>query len=298
MGRVGAGGARRAVSLELRAATVQDFPAIHSALLSELDADIPAARWRRLFEPGWSTDQEAPGFALWEGNYPVGFLATLHRPRPNDGKSRICNLSSWIVLEEHRGSALRLLGPLLARTDLTLVNLSPIPEVYPIFKGLGFRPLETEKFIAPVRPDLPLRIGRGGARVRWHDEPSEAGDAGPLRDHAGLVRRVDLVAEPGDAQGCASVLYSVRVQKGVRSIRLHHVPDPEIFRGALPSLWRGWLIRHRAPVVEYDARILRGTRLPAARRRVLDPPRLVRSPDRTPEDLADELYSEVVLLEL
>ncbi|TVP72396.1 MAG: hypothetical protein EA352_12685, partial [Gemmatimonadales bacterium] len=99
------------MSLELREVTAADFHAIHRDLLTVLDPQIEAPRWRRLWEPGWETGGEAPGYALWDGSRPVGFVATLHQPPPEDGRSRICSLSSWIVLEPWRGSGLRLLSP-------------------------------------------------------------------------------------------------------------------------------------------------------------------------------------------
>ncbi|TVP56138.1 MAG: hypothetical protein EA351_08785 [Gemmatimonadales bacterium] len=291
------------MSLELREARLDDFGPIHANLLVRLNEEISETRWRRLFEPGWETGGKPAGYALWKEEEPVGFLATLHRPPPTDGRSPICNLSSWIVLEEHRGSALRLLGPVLARQDWTLVNLSPTPEVAPIFRGLGFEPLETRKYIVPVRPDLPLRPGPGGIRVRWG-----AGEAVP-EDHAALLNGVEVVRKavgskgemegaPGDPSMRSVVTYSVRSEGRVRSIRLHSVPDARLLRLALPRLWRGWLARHRAPVVVYDARILEGLRLPFARVREMEVPRLFRSSDRTAADLGDEHYTEMVLLEL
>ena len=287
------------MSLELREARMDDFAAIHANLLVRLDEEISEARWRRLFDPGWETDGKPAGYALWDGAEAVGFLATLHRPPPTDGRSPICNVSSWIVLEEHRGSALRLLGPVLARRDWTLVNLSPTAGVEPIFRGLGFEPLETRKFIVPVRPDLPLRPGAGGVRVRWLDAPPVPDDHGPLLHGVEIVRRRDGGSDAGGGGGGGSVAtYSVRKEGRFPSIRLHSVPDPRLFRLALPRLWRGWLARHRAPVVVYDARILGGLRLPFGRVRVMEVPRLFRSSDRTAADLRDEHYTEMVLLEL
>jgi hypothetical protein len=303
LGGLGTAGGGKAVSLELREARMDDFGAIHANLLVRLDEEISEARWRRLFDPGWETDGKPAGYALWDGAEAVGFLATLHRPPPTDGRSPICNVSSWIVLEEHRGSALRLLGPVLARRDWTLVNLSPTPEVAPIFRGLGFEPLETKKYIVPVRPDLPLRPGTGGIRVRWHDRVEAPEGHEALLKGVEISRKQDERGEgrrgaSGDSSRHPMVTYSVRKGGRVPSIRLHSVPDPRLFRLALPSLWRGWLARHRAPVVVYDARVLEGLRLPFARVREMEVPRFFRSSDRTAAELRDEHFTEMVLLEL
>lgn len=256
------------MSLDLREVCLSEFEAIHRHLLSELDPGIPPARWRRLLDPGWDTGEEAAGFALWEGARPVGFVATLHQPAPSDGRSRICSISSWIVLEGWRGSGLRLLAPVLGRRDLTLVNLTPTPEVLPIFRGMGFEPLERHRHVAPLRPDLLLR------------------------------RRLGEGPPEGASRDAGGVEWSVRKRGRVPSVRLHHVDDPDAFLAGLPGLWRRWVLRDRAPVLEYDARILRGRRAPWARVRELPAPRLFRSPDRTPDDLASERHTEFVLLDL
>ena len=79
-----------------------------------------------------------------------GFIGTIFSTRRLLGRMEpICSLSSWIVLEEHRNASLLLLKPILAMREFTIVNLTPAPVVYEIFSKLGFKPLESERFIAP-----------------------------------------------------------------------------------------------------------------------------------------------------
>ena len=274
-----------------------DFHRIHEELLVRLDPRVTQTQWERLFRHPWRDPSRPVGVALQDGPRAVGFLALLFSPpRPGDSGSTICNLSSWIVLDEYRGSSLRLLGPILRHPEWTVTNLTPTEEVGRLFQRLGFRPLETHRCLLPLRPDRLFRSGEGIAA--WGVDPS---DPGVLEDahrwlveqHGELARYIAL--EGPDSRGL--VVYGVGRVRGVPAVRLHHVSDPELFRKGLGPVHRLLLRKHGACMLVFDRRIL-GRAVPeGAIHRPLPVPRLFRSGDRTETELT-ELFSERILLEL
>lgn len=274
-----------------------DFHRIHQELLVRLDPRVPRSRWERLFRHPWRDPSRPVGVALQEGGRPVGFLALLFAPaRPGDSGSTICNLSSWIVLDEYRGSSLRLLAPVLSHPDWTVTNLSPTEEVGRLFQRLGFRPLETHRCLLPLRPDRLFRFA-GGVKARVVD-PSDPGELEDehrwvVEQHGELARYLAL--EGPDSRGL--VVYGPGRVRGLPAVRLHHVSNPELFREGLGPVHRVLLRKHGACMLVFDRRIL-GRATPAgAIHRPLPVPRLFRSGDRTETDLT-ELFSERILLEL
>src|ERR1700691_3014527 len=109
--------------------------------------------WRRmLFAYPWS-DNPKRGFALYVDGQAVGFLGTIFSARELAGRmERVCSLSSWIVLPEHRDASIKLVTPILRLKDHTILNPTPSPVAYEIFKKLGFVPLESERLILPPVP--------------------------------------------------------------------------------------------------------------------------------------------------
>jgi len=274
-----------------------DFPRIHQELLVRLDPSVPQSRWERLFRPPWRDPSRPVGVTLQDGRRPVGFLALLFAPpRPGDSGSTICNLSSWIVLDEYRGSSLRLLAPVLSHPDWTVTNLTPTDEVGRLFQRLGFRPLETHRCLLPLRPDRLFRSA-GGVEARALDssDPGELEDAHRwvVEQHGEMARYLAL--ESRASRGL--VVYGLGHVRGLPAVRLHHVSNPELFREGLDAVHRLLLRKHGACMLVFDRRIL-GRATPAGTiHRPLPVPRLFRSRDRTEADLT-ELFSERILLDL
>lgn len=103
--------------------------------------------WHMLFAYPWSVVPQR-GFAMYVDGRAVGFLATIFSDRELAGKmERVCSLSSWIVLPEHRDASLKLVTPILRMRGCTILNPTPSPVAYGIFQKLGFLPLESERLI-------------------------------------------------------------------------------------------------------------------------------------------------------
>ncbi len=282
---------------ELREIRDSDFDEVHRSLLVRLDRAKPPEVWRRLFNYPWRPSWAPRGYVLVEGDRFVGFLGLVFAPDDRAvGRSPVCNLSSWIVLESYRGQSMRLLSPVLGRADWTVTNLTPTAEVGELMQRLGFVPLETHRSLLRLRSGDLVR-GSSGSRIREVGGASEGPmpeDWKTIVDHHGGIARA-LVVHAG--AGEALVMYTVGRLRGIPVARIHHVTDAAPVIEALSSLRRHFLLRRGACIMEFDRRILPEVPEAGLHSRRITTPRLFRSPDRTPSELS-ELYSERILLEL
>lgn len=284
-------------AVELREAGAEMFQAVHDGLLTTLNADISRDRWRRLFQHEWRKEGEPRGYVLWDHDRPVGYLGLLFAlPAPGDERSPVCNVTSWVVLDSHRGMSLRLVAPILARTDWTVINLTPTLEVHRMFSALGFQELEKERCLIPLRPDRLLPLTRG-ARVTPVDPGGMESLPGPERHivlhHGSLVRYLRI--ERGNASGL--IVYGLGRVRGLPSARLHHVTHRSLTLELLGPVQRELFKLHRACFMEFDERVL-GPGLPMGTlRHELPQSRLFRSPDRSRGELTS-LFTEMILLDL
>ena len=168
------------MSCEVRPVHPEDFDALLPLLMRFRNPRMTREDWRRmLFDLPWTTGEPTRGMALWDGPRAVGFLGAIPSERTIQGRTRrFVNLSSWFVEEAHRAESLKLVLPLLADRKRTIVNLSPSPAAAEIFKGLGFKPLETEQVLVPLVTGVTDLLPRVGVGVRTRlDRVREALDA-------------------------------------------------------------------------------------------------------------------------
>jgi hypothetical protein len=135
---------------EVRAVGVEAFDEVYPLLRGFPTKQMSKEDWRQmLFSYRWS-DSPQRGYTLYVEGKPAGFMGTIFSSRVLAGrKERICSLSSWIVLPEHRGSSMALVMPILKLKDCTILNPTPSPVAYDIFHKLGFKPLESERLVLP-----------------------------------------------------------------------------------------------------------------------------------------------------
>jgi hypothetical protein len=140
---------------EVRAVGVEAFEEVYPLLCGFPTKTMSKEDWRQmLFAYPW-TENPKRGFGLYVDGKAVGFLGTIFSARELAGRmERVCSLSSWIVLPEHRDASIKLVTPILRLKDHTILNPTPSPVAYEIFKKLGFIPLESERLILPPVPGV------------------------------------------------------------------------------------------------------------------------------------------------
>ena len=282
----------------LRPVVASDFEAIHQSLLRTLDPRIPPARWRGLFSWGWDNPEDHVGYGLFNANgTPVGFVATLYSRQSVGGQiHRFCNLSSWVVADGHGSSSLRLIMPVLARRDLTITNLTPIPSVTAIFRKLGFTSLESAVVVfGPRSLATPSRLRgttlstiRPGMEINAGEWESRR-----IEDHLATCHQWWLQA---GSQHC-HIAFTIGRRRGLRTLRIHSISHPRVFLDNLGTVHRRAVISFGAVYLECDARLLASTGTGPGRLFPLANPRLFRSTQLVAQDVSN-LYSELPVLRL
>jgi hypothetical protein len=286
------------MGLEVRPVGVEAFDEVYPLLQGFPTKRMSKEDWRQmLFAYRWA-DTPQRGFALYADGKAVGFMGTIFSTRHLAGKmERICSLSSWIVLPEHRGSSMMLVMPIIRLKDCTILNPTPSKIAYDIFHKLKFQPLESERFILPPVPGLveASRTLRGSIVHKRADiERQLTGDERALYDdHASCVVAQHVLLRRGGRQ-CYVVATPVH-KRGIPFAEIQHVSDPDFF-------WEHRLLAHAALLRSTGAVALWVDKRFVGRR---PPPLAVRWPaprlyrptrkEITPE-MIDGLYSELVSL--
>ena len=270
--------------------------------------ELSTKRWLRLFDYGWECDSMVRGFFLEDKGNVVGFRAYIQHVRNIDGcVVRMISASSWVVLPDYRGrvdectgepvSNLLLVAPESWFRDEShcLIGVTVRPQLINRLSDRGYEVLETEAVMTRVTPWAET----GGWRMIHRPSQVRAlldeGQRQLFDDHRNLPC-LQLVATRGDER-CYIVICLRPSGRFTRLARVVHLSHGGRFESALGAI--GWhlLKRHRVRWIEWDSRWLAGRMPPGAVRRPLPSPRMFKSDRLRPEQI-DNLYSEIVLLEL
>jgi hypothetical protein len=223
-------GASRSAALEVKAVGAEAFDDVYPLLQRFPTQTMTREEWRwALFGYPWSRSPTR-GHALYADGRAVGFLGTVVSERVIAGKlEKICNPSSWIVLDEYRYAASLLLRPLLKLRDHTIVGLTPSPAAYAMLSGVGLKPLETHQLVLlPVPGPVQLaRALRGSFSLDPRDLRAEltGNERRVYDDHAASpVARHVLLRSGG--RHCYLVATVGRKRFRVRFADVQHVSDP------------------------------------------------------------------------
>jgi hypothetical protein len=277
-------------------ARAENFEPICDYLRREGSPKITRAMWRGLLDQRWQAPERHFGHALMAEGKVVGFLGYLFSVQVIDGKERrFCNVSTFVVDPEHRNQSLRLVAPLAALRDHTLVNVTPSPDAYKIFKALGWKHLETGiTALLPVVDPLRVALARGAKVVFDEREIARrlSGDAARVfADHRGLPVAHMLLETPA-AQ--SYVLATRRSYRNVPFAHVQYVSDPELLARASDAARLALMAKLRAPLVLIDRRLQRGARFPRAMARAYPSPLLYRSRELAPSRISNA-YTELTV---
>jgi len=130
----------------------EDFENVYELIKSFFPL-ISKETWKRLFIYQWERPEDYYGYAIFDGDKAVGFIATIFSYRIIKGnKYNFCNLSTWVVKEEYRGKSIAIIFPLLKLKDYTITVYSANQVASQIFKKCGFKLLSmARKFSASIQ---------------------------------------------------------------------------------------------------------------------------------------------------
>lgn len=273
---------------------VQDaqLPEFADFLHRHLNATMSPAEWQRQLRIGWSAGRPNYGFALRDNGALVGAIGAFYADRHIDGRDeKVCNITSWCVLESHRQQSMRLAMAVLAQPGWHFTDFSPTKVVAETLKFLKFQPLEDGQYVVPNLPwpatgrvlhrDADIRAALQGDALKVYQDHREF----PWLRHA-------LVGAGG--RWC-HVVYKRRVFKGLPTAFVLHVSDPALFGRHWRRLSAWWLF-HGFASFQVERRVMPARPWPAALRTGFNP-KLYRSDTLQPAQV-DYLYSETMALDL
>ena len=276
------------MSARIRPARREDRATVVELLHTRMNPRIARERWALLFDYPWRP-ADAPDFGrvLEAGGAVVGYLGATYVDRLLDGeRARICNMSSWYLLREHRGQGhgRAMVLDLASDPEVTYTDVTATPQVQAMLLAhAGFAVLDEERWI--LRRD---REQEGRAVL------SEAKAETPeVTHHLGLR---DVRIQRAEVAGEACTL-ALQVKKKGEDIAYHqvlHVDAPEVLARHAGAIAAAMLPEGPA-VLAIDRRLVPAQPV-GAKSEPIAQPRLYKSSRLTP-DRIDNLYTEVLLLD-
>lgn len=274
--------------------TAAVLPEFAAFLNQHLRASRSTADWEAGLRHQWATPAiDNHGFVLRDGGRIVGGIGAYYADRTLNGRPvRLCNITSWCVLDAYRQQSTRLAMALLGQPDLHFTNFTPTAVVASTLKFLKFKEIDAG---VTVFLNLPAIVPRARVLTR----PDEIGtalqgaDQQAWRDHAGFPW-LQQVALGRDGRWC-HVVYKRWRYKGLPAAAVIHVSDKTLF-GALARQLSTHLLARGIATTHIETRLLPKAPWPSARRSGFDP-KLFRSDVLVADDI-DYLYSESVALDL
>jgi acetoacetyl-CoA synthetase len=212
----------------IQPANSHDFERVYP-LIQQFDNPLVGKEdWRTFFSHHWVTDDLPVGYIIEDNAEVVGFLGTIFSRRSiGDKEYLFCNLSTWIVQEDHRGMSLLLLFEVLKRKECTFTDFTA-NKVAPILKKFSFQDLAQNLFVQFPLP-FPQSLF-GGIKV-YTQENELTGRLEGLalsiyQDHAGL-KCSHLLVETGQQQ--CYLLYDVVQRKRLPFARIHYISNPQFY---------------------------------------------------------------------
>ena len=278
----------------LRMAQDSDAAEVCDFLSKNMGRGISPQEYMAIFTYPWMSNPPNRGYILeWEGKI-VGYLGAIYADRTIDGRVvRFCNLTNWCVTPEFRKSSTRLVSALLEPDNMIFTQLSPIPEVQPIFEWLGFKLLDEIKWFSFPGGNLFTLMNRRKASVICDADQIEGRLQGVELElfHHHQRKGIEHTLVVEGTQHLYVVSHK-RKKKGISFSEILYVSSQKLLWRHFESVKLSILARDRALLLACDSRIV-GKRPPCALRYR----KIVQIKDNGISDVRiDNLYSEVALL--
>lgn len=287
--------ARQMPSVVIEKAVASDFERIYPLLLEFKVPGINREDWRRLFTSNWKSPEDFCGYLLLVNSEVKGFLGLLFSTRTINGRlEKFCNMTSWIVRNEHRNQSLRLLLEGLKLPGYTFTNFTPSPNVAAILRKLGFTELKTSEQILFPNPSAVLDNSKYRSIFDLEDVRARLSESDRtiFDDHRHLPCRQLLIASENDY--CYLVLKN-RAHRHLPFARVHYVSNRKLFREVIEAVRNKICWKMKVAGVILNENYLDGARFNYSRAYPQQCPVFFKSGTVGENDI-DTLYSEMILL--
>jgi hypothetical protein len=244
----------------------EDLDAVCAFWQMKFQSRCSIETWKRAFRQNWAAEKPNNGFMLRRGSEIVGALGAIYSDQTIGGKKqKFCNMTSWYVVDEHRGRGLALLLRVIEQEGFTFTNLSSSSPVEKLLLHAGFTALPRDIYSVP---NLAVPFWQS-SQVRVINEPSAicqvlAPERRQIcRDHAECLRGSQL-AIGSERDGYCHVMFSRGRCRYVPCIIVLDIDAPHLLRKFWTHFAFYVLSRTGAIITRIEARLLKGARLPCA----------------------------------
>ena len=209
--------------------TDQDLAPFCRFLRANLNDRIPLDDWVAAFQRPWLADKPNNGFLIRDDDgHIAGGIGAIYSGQLIDGRiERLCNITSWCVLEKYRAQSMRLAMAVVSQPGYHFTDLTPTDVVAGSLRFLKFKAMDPTVLLLPHRP----WTGTQGMKVI--DDPTTIEDRLPEAALRNWHAHRDLPwlshAMVGrDTDWCHVVYKTVRVKK-MRCAKILGLSDPELW---------------------------------------------------------------------
>lgn len=260
---------------------------------------FPRAKWSRsgwqaILSGRWSGPDDSYAITVRDAGTLIGVLGLVTAKRPTvSGMVKTSNMTSWYVNKTHRGQGIGslMLELVTADPEITVTNFSSARGAVPVVERAGFSILDSERLI--------WRSSDATARLPVHHDPLQLSDAltkrdrRVLADHAGLNLKT-VAVETSEGQ-CVMVLSIKQKHDNYVTHEVMYLGDRALF-GRYARIIADSILPAEAAVLSVDRRFVAPGAMPDAIETIAVP--RFYTAGRMPAEDVDNLYSEIVLLDL
>lgn len=273
--------------------TAEMLPEFAAFLHAHLTAARSPQAWVEGLSKRWGMTPPNHGFVLRDAGKIVGGIGAYYAERTIKGQpERVCNITSWCVLDAYRKQSMRLAMTLVGQKGYHFTDFSPTKVVGGVLQFLKFRPLDERQAVIINLPWPAIRSALISAPREI--ENALQGDALRVyRDHAAFpwLRHV-LIGTPNN---WCHVIYKLSRFKGLPSAQVYYLGDPAVFERHYRRLARHFIFRGIAST-HIECRFLSRNPWPSTVRSGFNA-KVYLSPTLSDNDI-DYLYSETMALDL
>lgn len=217
-------------------------------LHTNLDQSRSSTEWESELHVDWQPDRPNYGFVLKDNNRIVGGIGTFYKDRIVHGKiEKICNITSWCVLDTHRQHSMRLAMTVINQLGYSFTDFSPTKNVGATLQFLNFISLDERQ---AVILNLPWFTFNNVTVLHQTDNIKQSLKDSALQiyeDHATFpwLNHV-LVGKPNN---WCHVIYKKSMFKGLPASSIIYLSDKELFNQYFPQLsshlfFKGYMSSH------------------------------------------------------
>jgi len=281
-------------------ARADDFEKIYPLLLEFNDSNLTKDDWRQLFVDHCGGYEDYIGFVLLDQGKVVGFLGLIFSNRLIENKvQKFCNMTSWIIKKEYQRKGLghMLFLEVIKLKEYTITILPPAPQTVGMFKKYGFKELEDSfRLVLPIpamhsfSDSCSVVLEQEVVRNNLNCEELKI-----YNDHL-ICKCMHILIKAGQ-EGCYVIARRV-VRKGVLFAEIHYLSNLPLFLKYIDQIKIKLSLGLKVWGLVIEERLLQGHKIKYSITRKLPRPKLFKSSLLDKDKITDNLYTELLILNL